>query len=851
MIDTSPLGLSDAEAARRLQENGPNELPSAAARGLGHIVRETLREPMFLLLVGAAALYLTLGDLGEGLFLLIGAAASIALVIFQEARSEHALAALHELARPQARVIRDGRERRIAAHDLVPGDLLLVGEGERILADALLVGGDILSVDESTLTGESAPVAKRHAVSGEDFDAATEPGAAHSPCVFSGTLCVSGQGILRVRRTGIHSALGRIGASLATIEQEQTPLQRTAGRLVLLLGLFALVSCTLVVAAYGLLRNDWTAGALAGITLAIALIPEEFPMVLAVFMALGAWRLASRQVLVRRSAIIETLGAATVLCVDKTGTLTQNQMRVARLWTPGEDLAIAGDATPADAGNGPAARMLRYAALASALRPVDPMDKAIRGLAADVPPDAGVLERSWPLRPELLAVIQLWRGEGERRTAAAKGAPEAIFGLCGLGAAQVRELQPLLDAMGKQGLRVLGVASCEVDGTFPEQPQAALFRFEGLLGFIDPLRGEVPAAIAEAQAAGIEVVMITGDHPATAAAIAASAGIDISAGTLLGTQLASLTPDELAARLQQVRVFARVAPEQKLRLVKALRDNGEVVAMTGDGVNDAPALEAAHIGIAMGRRGTDVAREASDLVLLDDSFAAIVGGVRLGRRIFTNLRHALTYVVAIHVPVAGLALLPILLGLPPLLFPMHVVLLELAIDPICALVFEGEPSEADAMRKPPRARNEPLFGPRQLLLACLQGLGVLAGVFLLYLFLLQTQSEAVARGGAFTALVLCNLTLALTDTMASDGRWLAPHRRLFWSIAGILVVVLAGIHLLPPLAAIFRVAPLNPLTTLLALGVAVVMGTWPRAVAWLARIAPTQAPTDTIDGKRP
>jgi Ca2+-transporting ATPase len=832
-----------------MQENGPNELPGTQTRGILRIVRETLREPMFLLLIIAAALYLTLGDLGEGLFLLFGAAASIALVIFQEARSERALAALHELAQPRARVIRDGVERRVATRELVPDDLLLIGEGERVPADALLVGGDVLSIDESTLTGESAPVAKRHAQEGEDFDPATGFGPEQSPYLFSGTLCVSGQGLLRVRRTGADSALGRIGASLAAIEQEQTPLQRTAGRLVMLLGLFALAFCALVVASYGLLREDWTGGALAGITLAIALIPEEFPMVLAVFMALGAWRLASRQVLVRRSAIIETLGAATVLCVDKTGTLTQNQMRVARLWTPTADLDILSDTLPENQCSGPLARMLRYATLACAQQAVDPMDKAVHALAGPAAIDTLELERGWPLRPELLAVIQVWRGAGAARSAGAKGAPEAIFTLCRLSAEEIQNLQPVLDAMGNRGLRVLGVASCDVDMAFPEQPEAAPFRFEGLLGFIDPLRQDVPAAIDEARSAGIEVMMITGDHPATAAAIAQGAGIDTRAGTLLGVDLAALAPAALAERLRQVRVFARVAPEQKLHLVTALRDSGAVVAMTGDGVNDAPALEAAHIGIAMGRRGTDVAREAADLVLLDDSFASIVGGVRLGRRIFANLRHALTFVTAIHVPIAGLALLPILLGLPPLLFPMHVVLLELAIDPLCALVFEGEPGAADAMRKPPRARDEPLFGPRQLLLACLQGLGVLAGVFALYLFLLRTQSEAVARGGAFSALVLCNLSLALTDTMAADGRFFAPHRRVFWGIAGILVLVLLGIHLLPSLAAIFRVAPFGPLTLLPAVGLALLMGIWPRCIGAFARAR--QAPTEPASGAKP
>ena len=399
-------GLSQAEAARRLREIGPNELPKASGRGLFEIISDTLREPMFLLLLGAAILYMVLGDLGEGLFLFGGAFASIGLVIFQEARSERALAALRELSQPHARVIRDGQDLQIPARELVPDDLLLVGEGDRIPADGVLVGGDVLSVDESTLTGESAPVSKRIAEDAIPDDA--RPGATSSPYVFSGTLSVAGQGAIRVTRTGPRSAIGQIGASLATIGQEATPLQQTAGRLITLLGVLALAFCGIIALAYGLLRDDWIGGALAGITVAIALIPEEFPMVLAVFMALGAWRLASHRVLVRRSAVIETLGGATVLCVDKTGTLTENHMRVDRLWTDAQDIIVR-DGVPA---SGPAQEALAFAALACALRPVDPMDRAIREIALAEAP-AMQMERAWPLRPEMMAVVQVWRGEGE------------------------------------------------------------------------------------------------------------------------------------------------------------------------------------------------------------------------------------------------------------------------------------------------------------------------------------------------------------------------------------------------------------------------------------------------------
>ncbi|MBL8550937.1 MAG: cation-translocating P-type ATPase [Hyphomonadaceae bacterium] len=829
-------GLSQAEAARRLRDVGPNELPQTSGRGLIEIIAETMREPMFLLLLGAAMLYMVLGDLGEGLFLFGGALASIGLVIFQEARSERALAALRELSQPHARVIRDGQDIQIPARELVPEDLLLVGEGERIPADGVLIGGSVLSVDESTLTGESAPVSKRIAAE----DVMTEdarPGAVSSPYVFSGTLSVAGQGIIRVTRTGPHSALGQISASLAQIGQEATPLQQAAGRLVTLLGVLALVFCGIIALAYGLLRDDWVAGALAGVTVAIALIPEEFPMVLAVFMALGAWRLASHRVLVRRSAVIEALGGATVLCVDKTGTLTENQMRVARIWTGAEDIIVRDGALE----HGPARDALEVAALASATRPVDPMDRAICAIAPDAE-RVMQMERAWPLRPEMMAVVQVWRSEGEERVAAAKGAPEAIFQLCRLPPEEMTRLGAALHDFANEGLRVLGIASRRQVGALPDKPEDVRFEFRGLIGFLDPLRADATAAIQEARSAGLKVIMITGDHPATALAIARSAGIEVTAGVVLGAEIARQSPTELGATLRHARVFARIAPEQKLMIVEALKANDEIVAMTGDGVNDAPALEAAHIGIAMGKRGTDVAREAADLVLSDDSFASIVGGVRLGRRIFTNLRRALTYITAIHVPIAGLALAPILFGMPPLLFPMHVVLLELAIDPICALVFEGEPSERAAMQKPPRPRKEALFGPHQLAKSFTQGLGVLIGVFGLYAVLLQQATEPVARGGAFIALVLANLVLALADAMANDGRVLAPHRRVFWSIAGALLLLLASVFAVPPLASIFRVAAPDLSLVLVSVMVALVSGAWLRAgEAVLARIRSTSA----------
>lgn len=819
-------GLSQVEADRRLESIGHNELPNSAGRGILRIVFETMREPIFALLIGAAALYLLLGDLGEGLFLLGGALATIGLVVLQEARSERALAALRDMAQPHARAIRDNVERSIPSRQLVPGDIVLVAEGERLPADGVLAAGDVLSVDESALTGESAPVSKRLLGPEETLDPETAPGAETGPYLFSGTLVVRGQAVAQIIRTGPRTALGKIGVSLASISQEPTPLQKTAGRLVTWLGVFALGFCGVVAVIYGLLRGDWVGGVLAGITVAIALIPEEFPMVLAVFLALGAWRLATHQVLVRRSAVIEALGGATVLCVDKTGTLTQNQMQIARLWTQSGDMVVkAGEALPAAS-----VELLKIAGLASAVRPVDPMDKAVRSLLESAGLGREQLsqepERAWPLRSDLMAVVQVWRQGGRERLAGAKGAPEAIFRLCKMRDADIERITGVVNVFAEQGLRVLGVASSRMSGEFLDDPQAAPFAFAGLVGFLDPVREEVPAALREAQAAGISVVMITGDHPATALAIAKAAGIDTSGGVVLGPELAALSPEDLAGRLRGVRVFARIIPEQKLLIVQGLKAAGEVVAMTGDGVNDAPALETAHIGIAMGKKGTDVAREAADLVLMDDSFASIVGGVRLGRRIFVNLRKALIYVTAIHVPIAGLALIPIVLGLPQLLFPMHVVFLELIIDPVCAMVFEAEPGSASAMEHPPRRRDEALFGPEQIGLALIQGTGVLVGVLGVYVWALGQYPEAEARGAAFLALVAGNLVLALSDATSSGGRLFAPHRKIYWIIAALAGGVLALVLALPPLAAVFKVTAPTPSLLFVALACACMSGGW-------------------------
>jgi Ca2+-transporting ATPase len=831
-MDRNPSlrGLSEEQALSRLRRFGPNDIRQPQSRTIVDIVRATLKEPMFLLLLGAAATYLLVGNLGEGIFMLAGATVSFGLVIVQEARSERALQALRDLAEPKARVVRDGVTQTIAASKLVPGDIILVSEGHRVPADAVLRDGDVLEVDESTLSGESAPATKvaSQQVGGR---AGFQPGESRTPALFASTLVVRGNGVAEVIGTGRATEVGRIGVVLGSMVENPTLLQRDVRRLIGLLGLLAVGFCAVVAVAYGLLRNDWFGGLISGLTLAISLIPEEFPVVFAIFMAMGAWRLAKNNVLVRRSAIIETLGATTMLCVDKTGTITENRMSLRHVWRSGRSFELPTEDNSARA-------VIEIAQLASAVEPHDPMDAAIHAAVGRA--RGGRPARSYPLKRELLIFTQVWpRSEGGGVIYAAKGAHEAIIDLCGLDDRARIEAEAAARALAGQGLRVLAVASSELDEDPALEPGQLRFQFEGLLGFEDPIRPDVPSALAEARTAGVAVAMITGDHPATALSSAAKAGIDVAGGVMTGAELAKSR--EFA---DDARIFARVRPEQKLGLVEKYREAGHVVAMTGDGVNDAPALSAADIGIAMGKRGTDVAREASDLILLDDSFASIVGGIRLGRRIFTNLRRALIYVAAIHIPIAGLALLPLVLGLPPIFFPMQLMLLELLIDPLCALVFEGQLGEADAMKKPPRRADEPLFGPRQIRLAGIQGIVLLGAVGGFYWWMTATEMpDGMARYAGFVALVSGNLALAAAESSGKDRPLFDRSMMVFWLIAAgaaMMLVLAVGV---PPLARILSFEMPSPLIILASLAVGAISGGW---YSVLAKRSPPEARRSAI-----
>lgn len=810
--ETRLQGLTLAEAESRLAAEGPNELPRARRRTSFRIVLEVLREPMLALLIAGGVVYLLLGSRAEALVLLAFACLSVGITAVQEARTERVLEALRDLTSPRALVIRDGERLRIAGREVVRGDLIVLSEGDRVPADAVLRQATSLSADESLLTGEAVAVRKKVG----DPDPSIRPGGEDLPMVFSGSLIVSGTAIAEVTATGTASEIGKIGSSLAKLEIETPHFQRQMRRLIVTFAALGTLVSLAVVILYSLLRGGWLEGILAGIAVGMSMLPEEFPMVLAVFMAMGAWRISKVRVLTRRASAIETLGAASVLCTDKTGTLTENRMAIVELRLADGTIARIGEDALTDAFR----ELTAAGVMASAPEPFDPMEKAFHALAAadlragETLPGVGqTLSHSYALTPDLLAMSQVWTTEKEGVRIAAKGAPEAIAVLCNLDPATHATVLAQVNEMAEAGLRVLGVAEAAFEGSvLPDSQRDFAFLFLGLVGLADPLRASVPDAVKLCRTAGIKVIMITGDYPATARAIAEQAGLQ-GGRVIDGTELRAMSETDLARAVQDVTVFARIMPEQKLRIVNALKTSGAVVAMTGDGVNDAPSLKAANIGVAMGGRGTDVAREAASIVLLDDDFGSIVTTVRLGRRIYDNLRKAMSFILAVHLPIAGLALMPLLFGMPILFGPMHIAFLEMVIDPVCSLVFEAETEEEGVMDRPPRPSTEPLFSGPTILWSLVQGalaLAVTATVFSMApdYGLLVEQVRALT----FATLVVCIVVLILVDRSQSSSlvaAALRPNRALA-VVLPIVGVLLAATLFWQPARDLFGFAPLAP-----------------------------------------
>lgn len=765
------MGLTSAEAKRRQAQYGKNELTVQKKKGFFSKVIHIICEPMFLLLLIASVIYFILGEPKDGIVMLVFVIGMISIDIAQEWKTDKTLNVLKDLSAPQVTVIRDREQKVIASADLVPGDVMLIHEGVKVPADGVVLDCHALCVDESTLTGEAEGVWKTPTESAEP----SEDYWRKDYC-YAGTLVTQGTGYLLVDKIGTQTEYGKIGTSIAEAPDEQTLLQKQTGSIVKVCAgvaavLFALVGIFTYIDLPELAVGDRIVQSiLSGITLAMATIPEEFPVILTVFLSMGAWRLAKKNSLIRHLPSVETLGEISVLCVDKTGTITKNQMAVADTWVL----------------NGNQDNLIEVMGLGCQMEPYDPMEKAMlahceqQGISKDRL-FSGTMVKEYPFTDELKMMGQVWKKNGAFLIAV-KGSPERILTICSLDEKSRRLCENQIQAMSSEGLRVIAVAAAtpKTETEIPEEITDCSLTLLGLIGLVDPPRDSVKEDIAVCNRAGIRVVMITGDNGVTASAIARKIGIKNCDNVITGDMLSQMTDEELREKVKTVSIFSRVIPEHKMRIVKAFKENGEIVAMTGDGVNDAAALKYADIGIAMGKRGSEVSREAADLILMDDNFTTIVETVKDGRRIYDNIRKAIGYVFTIHIPIVFSALLAPVFHVAPsalMLLPTQVVLLELMIDPTCSIVLERQPGELDIMERGPRSPKEKILTAGVFLKSIIQGLAVFAASFSTYYSVLagDPANAPLARGMGLAVIILSNLFLVQVNS--------SNHEYVFHSIA--------------------------------------------------------------------
>ena len=791
-------GLSKKEAENRQKRFGFNELPNREKRNILKIITGLITEPMIFLLLTTVAIYFFLGDKQEAVLLMLSVFVIVGIELYQEAKTEKSLEALRNLSSPICDVIRGGDRVTIPGREVVVGDIIILSEGSRVPVDAKLISANNLMVDESLLTGESVAVEK-HTRDISDF---------RTNSVFSGTLIVKGHAVAEATSIGADTEIGKIGVSLKSINIEKTLLQKEVNKVIKIVASLAIAVSLVLVLIYWVQRGNLLQGFLAGLTLAISILPEEFPIVLTIFLTMGAWRLAKNNVLTRRAHTIETLGSASVLCVDKTGTLTENKMTIMKITDANGNIYSDNFILATD--------VIKFGILASQKKPFDPMEEAFiyAGKQAyenlEQVYSKHEIIKEYPLEDNSLSIVHAWGNGDVADLVALKGAPETVFDLCHLDKNTIAKLEKDVKELASHGLRVIAVGRGINSLTLTKSRHDFDFEFLGLVGLADPVRKEAASAVKMCRQAGIRVIMITGDYPETALNIAKQVGLDYGK-VITGADFEKLSDTERREIIKSISVFSRVTPANKLTIVNAFKDNGEIVAMTGDGVNDAPALKSAHIGIAMGKRGTDVAREAATIVLLDDNFASIVKGIRLGRRIYTNLQKAMSYIFSIHIPIVVLSMLPVLFGWPLALIPIHIVFLELIIDPSCTLIFENEKEDLNIMKRPPRKLTEPIFSKRMVAGSIIQGVFISLVIIFSYKILLDMGwVQDKARGMIFLILLISNIFLVLAISgKQAFANIIRRENKAMLIIFFITTLLMTIVFCTPYLRELFKFAPLS------------------------------------------
>tara|TARA_R110000868_G_scaffold136879_1_gene350035 strand:+ start:12075 stop:14642 length:2568 start_codon:yes stop_codon:yes gene_type:complete len=804
MINPSDFGikgLSDEAVKSSRNQHGKNSLSYKKENSFLDALKSVAQEPMVILLMVAASIYFITGNNGDGIFMVSAIILVASISLYQDSKSRMALEKLKNLTQPNSQVIRNAVVLEIPSEELVVGDSLMVEEGNTIPADATIVHSNDFSVNESILTGESLSVFKDTSTSDNK--------------IFGGTTVASGLAIATITEIGNNTQLGKIGKSLESIQEEKTPLERQISSFVKNMSIWGGVIFLMVWGINYFQTQDVLNSLLKALTLAMSVLPEEIPVAFTTFMALGAYRLMKMGIVVKQMKTVESLGGATVICTDKTGTITQNKMELAKLFT----LETGGISAADGALKQPEVQLLTMAMWASEPIPFDPMEKALhiaysKIKALDERPNYKMVHE-YPLSGKPPMMTHLFEDKSGNRIIAAKGAPEAIIEVSNLNETEKKQLTSILTNLGSKGYRLLGVGQTDFKGTdFPSKQQDFKFTFKGIVAFYDPPKENIREVLKDFDQAGIQVKLVTGDNSATSMAIAKQIDFLGYDRTMTGNELMQLEDDELQKKVMSIQVFTRMFPEAKLRIVNAIKANNQVVAMTGDGVNDGPALKAAHIGIAMGKKGTEIAKQAASLILVDDDLSKMVDAIAMGRKIYGNLKKAIQYIISIHIPIILTVFIPLALGwvYPAIFSPSHVILLELIMGPTCSIIYENEPMEKNAMLKKPRPFTTTFFKFRELVTSILQGLAITVGSLAIYRYaVFHGLNESTTRTMVFMVLISANIFLTLVNRSFYYSLWttLKYRNNLVPIIIGITIVLAALLLLVPPFTNFFQFETLN------------------------------------------